>query len=78
MSSKIQDHFAKEEVYVSRKSLCLLLTKVSHDWIAHVQTPHVRRKLTDVHYWFADECMAENDKLTALTLHTKLKERFLN
>ena len=73
--SKIQAHLAKEDLTVSKKSLCLLMKKYRITGpVADHRTVKPLRKLTDEHYRFLDECMANDDELTATKLQAILKE----
>ena len=75
--SKIQRHLASEDITVSKKSLCLLLRKYrTTGSVADHQTAKPPRKLTDEHNHFIDDCMADDDELTATKLQTILKERY--
>ena len=52
---------------ISKKLLCLLLKKYRMTGsVADHHTVLAKRKNTDEHYRFIDECTAENDELTAL------------
>jgi len=75
--SKIQAHLAKEDLAVSKKSLYLLMKKYKITGsVADHRTVKPPRKLTDEHYRFLDECMADNDELTATKLLAILKEKY--
>ena len=75
--SKIQAHLAKEDVTVSKKSLCLLMKKYRITGsVADHRTVKPPRKLSDEHYRFLDECMANDDELTATKLQAILKEKY--
>jgi len=63
--SKIQAHLAKEDFTVSKKSLCLLMKYRITGSVADHRTVKPPTKLTDEHYRFLDECMADDDELTA-------------
>ena len=74
--SKIQDHLEKN-LHVSKKLLCLLLKKYrSTGSVADRRTTTPKKKLTDDHYRFIDDRMAENDELTAANLYALLIERY--
>ena len=75
--SKIQTHLAKEDLTVSKKSLCLLMKKYRITGsVADHRTVKPPRKLTDEHHRFLNECMADDDELTATKLQTILKEKY--
>ena len=75
--SKIQKHLEKEGVIVSKKLLCLLLKKYKITGsVADRRTVKPPRKLDNQHYRFIDDCMGEDDELTATKLRDKLLERF--
>ena len=75
--SKIQRRLASEDITVSKKSLSLLLRKYrTTGSVADHQTVKPPRKLTDEHYHFIDDCMADDDELTATKLQAMLKERY--
>ena len=74
---KIQEHLAKEGVIVSKKSLCLLLKRSrTTGSVADRRSIKPRKKLTDEHYTFIDECMAEDDELTTMKVQSSLPEKF--
>ena len=78
---KIQEHLAKEGITVSKKSLCLLLkrfrtTGLVADTRVDKRSTRPRKKLTDEHYRFIDERMAEDDELTAAKVLSLLQEKF--
>ena len=75
--SKIQKHLEAEGTIVSKKSLCLLLKKYKTTWsVADRRTVTPPRKLDNQHYHFINDCMANDDDLTATKLHAKLLETF--
>ena len=63
---KIQKHLANEGITVSKKSLCLLIKRLrTTGSVADRRSTRPRKKLKDEKYRFIDECMAEDDELTA-------------
>ena len=75
--AKIQVHLAKENLTVSKMSLCLLIKKYRVTGsVADHRTVKLPKKLSNAHYRFIDDCMAEDDELTATKLHAMLKEKF--
>ena len=74
---KIQEHLAKEGITVSKKSLCLLLKRFrTTGSVADKRSTRPRKKLTDEHYRFINERMAEDDELTAAKVLSLLQEKF--
>ena len=74
---KIQAHLALEDITVSKKSLCLLIKKYRMTGsVADNRKVKPPKKLKDEHYRFIDECMADDDKLTATKVHAMLKEKY--
>ena len=63
--SKIQNRLLKENITVSKKSLCLLLRKYRQTGsVADYRTTKPPKKLQENHYRFIDNAMADNDELS--------------
>ena len=74
---KIQKHLANEGITVSKKSLCLLIKRFrATGSVADRRSTRPRKKLKDEQYRFIDECMAEDDELTAAKMLSLLLEKF--
>ena len=74
---KIQAHLALEDITVSKKLLCLLIKKYRMTGsVADNRKVKPPKKLKDEHYRFIDECMADDDELTATKVHAMLKEKY--
>ena len=72
--SKIQEYLAVDRRNSCKKSLCLLLKKYRMSGsVVDYQTGKPLRKLIDKHYRFIDDCMEEDNELTAANIHAKLK-----
>ena len=75
--SKIQKHLEKEEFSSARtRCACYLKSTRRLGSVADYQIMKPPRKLTEWHYRFIDDCMASDDELTTMKLHTMLIAKF--
>ena len=75
--SKIQKRLLEENLYVSKKSLCVLIQKYRKTGsVADYRPTKPPKKLKEDHYRFIDQAMAENDELSISRLHQKLVAEF--
>ena len=73
----IQGHLNAEGIEISKKSLCLLISKYKNTGtVADARTRTRPRKLQEEHYRFIDDAMADNDQLTSRQLYRMLEEAY--
>ena len=77
---EIQEHLEKEDIFVTKKSLCLLIKKYKTEGIIadRVRLPSIPAKLLDADLVMIDEALDADDELSTRELHSMLLEAGTN